>query len=70
MPTRYSRIVPIGSKYPIAVQWTREILGCGGRGECGNGRKPSRTGHRQPLASSADATIMEPPGPAAPKGNP
>ena len=63
--TRYSRIVPVNARYRIAVQPILEVLGYGGTADCGTGRKPARTGYRQALAHAADATIMEPPDPAA-----
>ena len=66
--TGYSRIIPIDAKCRVAVQPILEVLGYGGAGDCGTGRKPSRTGHRQAPAHAADATIMEPPDPATARG--
>ena len=68
--TGYSRIIPIDARCRVAVQSILEVPGYGGTGDCGTGRKPSRTGHRQALAHAADATIMEPPDPAAARGKP
>ena len=68
--TRYSRLVPIGTRCRVAVQSVLEVLGYGGTGDCGTGRRPSRTGYRRALASVADATIMEPPDPAVARGKP
>jgi hypothetical protein len=57
--------VPIDARCRVAVQSVLEVLGYGGTVDCGTGRKPTRTGYRQALAHAADATIMEPPDPAA-----
>jgi hypothetical protein len=67
--TRYARIFPTGARYRIAAQPSPEIPGYSGTADRGTGRKPFSTRHRQPLAT-ADATIMELPGPAAAKGKP
>jgi hypothetical protein len=63
--TGHSRIVPIDARCRIAVQSTQEVLVYGS-----TGRKPSNSGHRRATAHAADATIMEPPDPAAARGKP
>ncbi len=58
--TRYSRIVPVGARYRIAVQSILEVPGYGGAANDGTGRRPSRAGHKQALGNATDDTIMEP----------
>jgi hypothetical protein len=62
--TRYPRTLPAGVRYRGAGQPNLTFPGCGGTGDCGTGRKPSRTGRR------AEARIMGLPGPAAARGKP
>ena len=61
--TRYSRIVPVGARYRVAVQSILEFPGYGGAANGGTGRRPSRAGHKQALGNATDDTIMEPPDP-------
>jgi hypothetical protein len=68
--TGYSRIVPVGAGYRVAVQSILEVLGYGGAADCGTGRRPSRARHKQALANATDATIMEPTDPPRAMGKP
>ena len=68
--TRYSRIVPAGAGYRVAVQPILEIPVYGDTTDCGSGRRPSRTGHKPALANATDDTITEPPDPVVARGKP
>ena len=68
--TRYSRIVPVGAKYRVAVQSILDFLCYSGVANCGTGRRASKAGHKQALANAADATIMEPPDSPVARGKP
>jgi hypothetical protein len=64
------RIVPIGSKYRVAVQSILEVLGYGDAADSGTRRGPSTADHAQAAGNAANHAIMEPPGPVAARGIP
>jgi len=68
--TSYSRIVPVGAKYRVAVQSILEFPGYGGAANGGTARRPSRAGHTQALGNATDDTIMEPADPPGARGKP
>ena len=56
------RIVPLGTKYRVAVQSILEVLGRG-RAEPGPGPGPPRNEHEPAPQTAAHDAITEPPGP-------
>ena len=70
MLTRYSRIVPAGARYRVAVQSILAFPGCGDAANGNTGRRPSRAGHEQALGNATDDTIMEPTKPPGARGKP
>jgi hypothetical protein len=64
------RIVPIGSKYRVAVQSILEVLRHDGAASSGTGHQPSPPGQVQAPGNIADDTITEPSAPAAARGRP
>ena len=68
--TRYSRIIPAGARYRVAVQSILEFPGYGDAANGGTGRRASRAGHKQTLGNATGGTIMEPPDPPGARGMP
>ncbi|MDQ2875225.1 MAG: hypothetical protein M3Y33_10685 [Actinomycetota bacterium] len=64
------RIVPIGSKYRVAVQSILEVLRHDGAAGSGTGHQPSPPGQVQAPGNIADDTITEPSAPTAARGRP
>ena len=60
------RIVPIGTKYRVAVQSILEVLRHDGAAS--SGHRPSPPGQMRAPGNVTDDTIMEPPAPAAARG--
>jgi hypothetical protein len=64
------RIVPIGTKYRVAVQSILEVLGYSDPADTGTGREPSAPGHKQLTGNAQDHAIAEPPGRVAARSIP
>ena len=64
------RIVPIGSKYRVAVQSILEVLRHDGAASSGTGHQQSPPGQMRAPGNVTDDTITEPPAPAAARGRP
>ena len=58
------RIVPLGSKYIVAVQSILDVLGHSENEPAGAADQPGK-GQAQPAGNAADDAITEPPGPVA-----
>ena len=63
------RIVPIGTKYRVAVQSILEVLRYDGAAS-GTGHQQSPPGQMRAPGNVTDNTITEPPAPAAARGRP
>jgi hypothetical protein len=62
------RIVPIGTKYRVAVQSILEVLRHDGAASSGTGHQPSPSGHMQAPGNITDDATTEPSAPATAKG--
>jgi len=64
------RIVPIGTKYRVAVQSILEVLRHDGAASSGTGHQPPPPGRMQASENVTDDTITEPSAPANPVTSP
>jgi hypothetical protein len=64
------RIVPIGTKYRVAVQSILEVLRHDGAASPATGHQPAPPGRMQAPGNVTNATITEPSAPAAARGRP